>query len=390
MTTHNNDSHQIETLAIHAGQPPDPHTGAVIPPIYQTSTYAQPTPGQHSGYEYSRTDNPTRTALQTCLAALENGKHGLAFASGMAATDTALRLVEPGQHVLAGDDVYGGTHRLFEQVLRGYGLEFTFADLSDPQTVAANLKPNTRLIWFETPTNPHLKLVDIPAIADIAHRHSQAHNTRALVAIDNTFATPYLQQPLTLGADLVVHSTTKYLGGHSDVVGGAILLNDDAIYERLKFLQNAIGAIPGPMDCWLVLRGLKTLALRMDRHAHNALEIAHYLEKHPAVRQVIYPGLLSHPQYDLARRQMRNGGGMISVVLHGGAEAARALAENTRLFTLAESLGGVESLIEVPAIMTHASVADSDLAVDPGLVRLSVGIENCTDLANDLAVALAG
>jgi cystathionine beta-lyase/cystathionine gamma-synthase len=373
----------IETLAVHAGIEPDPTTGAVMTPIYQTSTYAQEDVGAHKGYEYSRTDNPTRTALQKALAALEGGRHALAFASGMAAIDTLLRLLQPGDHVLCGDDVYGGTFRLFDKVLAPYGLHFSFVDTGDSEAVAAALQPKTRLIWLETPTNPMLRLTDIAAVARLAR------DAGAWLAVDNTFASPVLQQPLRLGATFVVHSTTKYIGGHSDVVGGVIVLDDDAAYERLKFLQNAVGAVPGPFDAFLTLRGIKTLALRMERHSANATRIAQFLEDHPAVVQVIYPGLESHPQHALAQRQMAAPGGMVSFLLHGDEEAARALARQTRLFTLAESLGGVESLIELPAPMTHASVSDSPLAVDPGLVRLSVGIEHGDDLLADLQQALA-
>lgn len=374
---------QFGTLTVHAGTEPDPTTGAVMTPIYQTSTYAQMGVGEHSGYEYSRTDNPTRTALQTALAALESGQYGLAFASGMAAIDTLLRLLKPGDHVICGNDVYGGTFRLFDKILTGYGLAFSFVDTADTREVAAAIQPNTRLVWLETPTNPLLKLTDITAVA------KTAHDAGVKVAVDNTFASPALQQPLRLGADYVIHSTTKYLGGHSDVVGGAIVLNDTADYERLKFLQNGVGAVPGPMDCFLTLRGIKTLALRMQAHSQNATRIAQYLSDHTAVAEVIYPGLESHPQHELARAQMAAPGGMISFILHGGEAAARAVATGTKLFTLAESLGGVESLIELPAPMTHASVADSPLAIDPGLVRLSVGIEAVQDLVEDLAQALA-
>jgi len=375
--------HHFETLAIHAGQPPDPTTGAVMTPIYQTSTYVQTEVGVHKGYEYSRTDNPTRTALQACLAALEGADFGLAFASGMAATDTLLRLISPGQHVLVGDDVYGGTYRLLDKVLRGYGVLFNHVNMADLATVAAALRPETRLVWLETPTNPMLRLADIAAISQLAHEAG------AKVAVDNTFATPFLQQPLALGADFAVHSTTKYLGGHSDVVGGAILTSDNEAYQQLKFLQNAIGAVPGPLDCWLVLRGLKTLALRMERHCANARRIAVFLAEHPAVARVHYPGLATDPGHTLAVRQMRDFGGMISFVLKGSETAARQMVTSTRLFALAESLGGVESLIEHPASMTHASVADSALAVDPGLVRLSVGVEHIEDLLADLEQALA-
>jgi cystathionine beta-lyase/cystathionine gamma-synthase len=372
----------FETIAVHAGAEPEPETGAVMTPIFQTSTYAQEDAGKHKGYEYSRTDNPTRTALQRAMAALEEARYALAFSSGMAAIDTLLRLVSPGQHVVSGDDVYGGTHRLFEKVLADYGIEFSFVDCSSAAALGEAVRANTRLIWLETPTNPLLKLVDIAAAAKIAQRSG------AWLAVDNTFASPALQRPLALGADFVVHSTTKYIGGHSDVVGGVIALNDMAAHERLKFLQNAIGAVPGPMDCFLTLRGIKTLALRMEAHCRNALKVARFLHDHPAVDEVYYPGLESHPQFELAKRQMALPGGMISFLPQGGEAAARAIARETKLFTLAESLGGVESLIELPAPMTHASVADSPLAVDPALVRLSVGIENADDLIADLARVL--
>lgn len=373
---------RFETLGIHAGQAPDPVTGAVMTPIYQTSTYAQDGVGRpRLGYEYSRTGNPTRAVLEACLAALEGGAFGLAFASGMAATDAVLRLLAPGDHVLASNDVYGGTYRLFERVLRPYGLDFTYVDANCLDAVQAGLRPNTRLIWLETPSNPLLAIADIAAIARVAQG-------RALLAVDNTFATPYLQRPLELGADLVVHSTTKYIGGHSDIVGGAVIGKDEALRERLAFLQNAVGATPGPMDCFLALRGLKTLALRMERHSANALVVAEFLTGRPEVSRVLYPFLASHPHTALAQRQMRCGGGMISFELHGGAETARRVAEAVRLFTLAESLGGVESLIEVPYLMTHASTAASPLAVPAGLVRLSIGLEHVDDLLDDLDQAL--
>lgn len=374
--------YHFETIAVHAGVEHDPTTGAVMTPIYQTSTFAQTDVGEHKGYDYSRSDNPTRTALQNALAGLEGGKHALAYASGMAAIDGVLRLVRPGDHVLCGNDVYGGTFRLFDKVLSHYGIEFDFANTADSGAIQSELKPNTKLIWLETPTNPMLRLTDIEAVAQIAHDHG------AWLAVDNTFASPILQSPLSLGADFVIHSTTKYIGGHSDTVGGAVILNDTAVYEQLKFLQNAAGAVPGPMDNFLTLRGIKTLAIRMAQHCRNATQVAQFLADHPAVAEVIYPGLDSHPQYELAQRQMAGPGGMISFILHGGETAARKIANETQLFTLAESLGGVESLIELPAPMTHASVADSPLAVDPGLVRLSVGIENAADLINDLKQAL--
>jgi len=376
---------EFETLAIHAGQAPDPESGAVMTPIYQTSTYKQNGVGKpRQGYEYSRTKNPTRLALENCLAALEGGGFGLAFSSGMAATDTVLRLVDSGTHVVAGNDVYGGTFRLFDKVLRRYGLSFDFVDTTDPENVADALTLQTKLVWIETPTNPLLSITDIRAVADIVHSHA----SRPLLVVDNTFATPYLQRPLELGADIVVHSTTKYLGGHSDVVGGAVLVKDRELYERLAFLQNAVGAVPGPMDCFLVLRGIKTLPLRMDRHAENAACLLELLDGHAKVRRLMYPFLATNPHAGVARQQMRNGGGMISFVLKGGKESAIRLAEATQLFTLAESLGGVESLIEVPAAMTHLSTSGSQLAVDPGLIRLSVGLENKDDLSKDLEQAL--
>lgn len=377
------DQLHFETLAIHAGQQPDPSTGAVMTPIYQTSTYVQNGVGDHKGYEYARTGNPTRTALEACLAALEDASHGLCFSSGMAAIDTLLRLVKPGQHVLAGNDIYGGTYRLFVRVLSEYGLQFDFVDMSHLDAVRSAIRPNTRLVWAETPTNPLLKIADLSALADIAH------TANAQLAVDNTFASPYLQQPIRLGADFVIHSTTKYIGGHSDVVGGAILTNDTATYEQLKFLQNAIGAVPGPMDCFLTLRGIKTLALRMERHSANAMKIAEFLADHSAVKRVMYPGLNDHPNHSIAKKQMRLYGGMISFLPIGDGATAKRIAEKTTLFALAESLGGVESLIELPAPMTHASVAGSPLQVDPTLIRLSVGIENADDLIADLQQALA-
>ncbi|MBI3174768.1 MAG: cystathionine gamma-synthase [Chloroflexi bacterium] len=377
---------KFETLAIHAGQEPDPNNGAVMTPIYQTSTYAQDGIGKpRQGYEYSRTLNPTRKALQDCLAELEGGAWGLAFSSGMAATDTVLRLLSSGDHVVAGNDVYGGTFRLFDKVLRRFGLDFTFSDTTDPENLAEALTSSTRVVWLETPTNPLLAVSDIRAVAEVV----KSHANKPLLVVDNTFATPYLQRPLELGADLVVHSTTKYLGGHSDVVGGAIIGKDVELGAKLAYLQNAIGAVPGPMDCFLTLRGIKTLPVRMDRHAANAERIVAYLREHAKVGRLIYPFDGNHPQVQIAKRQMRNGGGMISFILKGGREAAVKMAEATRLFTLAESLGGVESLIEVPAAMTHLSTQGSQLEVDPGLVRLSVGIENVDDLLADLEQALS-
>jgi len=376
---------KFETLAIHAGQEPDPTNGAVMTPVYFTSTYMQDGVGKpRQGYEYSRTMNPTRKALQDCLAALEGGSHGLAFASGLAATDTVLRLLSADDHVLAGNDVYGGTFRLFDKVLRRFSMNFTFADTTDPESVADALTPSTRLVWLETPTNPFLRVTDIRAVAEIVH----AHPNHPLLVVDNTFATPYLQRPLQLGADIVVHSMTKYLSGHSDVVGGAVIVKDKELADRLYFLQNAVGAVLGPMDSFLVLRGIKTLPLRMDRHYENAIAVVEFLSRHPKVEKLIYPFHESHPQLKVAKTQMMNGGGMISFIMKGGRDAAIKVVETTKIFTLAESLGGVESLIEVPAAMTHLSVAGSQLEVDPALVRLSVGLENKEDLIDDLRQAL--
>jgi cystathionine beta-lyase/cystathionine gamma-synthase len=361
-------------------------------PVYLTSTYAQEDVGAHRGYEYSRTSNPTRYALEQCLAALESGQHALAFASGMAATDAVIRLLRPGDHVVAGNDVYGGTHRLFQRIWADFGLRFSFVEATDLAAVErAVVEPSTRLVWLETPTNPLLRLADVSAISKLAHQQD------ALVVVDNTFATPFAQQPLTFGADIVVHSTTKYLGGHSDVVGGAVVLRDRGLYERLAYLENATGGVPGPLDCFLVLRGIKTLPVRMRAHSENAFAVAQYLEGHAKVARVHYPGLPSHPQYELAQRQMSTPGGMVSFEVKGSANGstlgaaanARHVAAGTRLFTLAESLGGVESLIEVPAAMTHLSVADSPLAVPSNLVRLSVGLEHVADLLADLEQALA-
>ena len=376
---------KFETLAIHAGQEPDPNNGAVMTPVYFTSTYMQDGVGRpRQGYEYSRTMNPTRKALQDCLAALEGGSYGLAFSSGLAATDTVLRLLNADAHVLAGNDVYGGTFRLFDKVLRRFSIDFTFADTTDPESVAEALTPLTRLVWLETPTNPYLRITDIRAVAEIVH----AHENKPLLVVDNTFATPYLQRPLELGADIVVHSMTKYLGGHSDVVGGAVIVKDQELAEKLYFLQNAVGAVIGPMDSFLVLRGIKTLPLRMDRHFENTIAIVEFLEKHQKVEKIIYPFHPSHPQQKIAKQQMKNGGGMISFIIKGGREAAIKMVEATKIFTLAESLGGVESLIEVPAAMTHLSVAGSQLDVDHSLVRLSVGVEHKEDLIDDLRQAL--
>ncbi len=372
---------RFETLAIHAGQRPDPVTGAVMTPVYLTSTYVQSSPGEHKGYEYSRTHNLTRHALQDCLAALEGATHGLAFASGLAATDALLHLLDAGDHVVYSDDVYGGTFRLFDKVFRRHGLSFTPVDASDPANVERAMTPRTRMVWLESPTNPMLKIADLAAIAAIARARG------ATSVVDNTFATPFFQRPLALGIDVVCHSTTKYLNGHSDVVGGAVLTSDAALYQRIQFLQNAVGGIPSPMDSFLVMRGLKTLHVRMERHQENAFRIARFLEGHPQVEKVTYPGLPSHPQHALAARQMTGFGGMLTFVVKGGLPAARAFLSSLHLFALAESLGGVESLIEHPAIMTHASVPPETraaLGIDDGFIRVSVGIENADDLVEDL------
>jgi cystathionine gamma-synthase len=379
------DSPRFETLAIHAGQEPDPLTGAVVPPIYQTSTYKQDgVGGLRGGYEYSRSANPTRTALEECLAAVEGGRRGLAFASGLAAEDTLLRAVcQPGDHVVIPGDAYGGTYRLFAKVQERWGLDYTPADGDDVDAFRAAVRPGqTRVVWVETPTNPLLGIADIAAIAEVAH------SAGALLVVDNTFASPYLQQPLALGADVVVHSTTKYMGGHSDVVGGALVLADAELGEQVTYHQNAMGAVAGPFDAWLVLRGIKTLGVRMDRHCANAERIADMLTSHPKVAQVLYPGLPDHPGHELAAKQMKAFGGMVSFRVTGGEEEAVAICNRARLFTLGESLGGVESLIEHPGRMTHASAAGSPLEVPSDLVRLSVGIEAVEDLLEDLRQAL--
>jgi cystathionine gamma-synthase len=377
--------HGFETLAIHAGQEPDPLTGAVVPPIYATSTYAQDgVGGLRGGYEYSRTANPTRTALEECLAALEGGRRALAFASGMAAEDTLLRaILRPGDHIVIPDDAYGGTFRLVSRVAEPWGVSWSVARMTDPETVRAAVRPETKAIWVETPTNPLLGIADITALADLTHAAG------ALLVVDNTFATPYLQQPLALGADAVVHSTTKYCGGHSDVVGGALVVADDGLGDDLAFHQNAIGAVAGPFDAWLVLRGLRTLGVRMDRHCDNAERIVDLLVAHPRVAEVYYPGLAAHHGHEVAAKQMRRFGGMVSFRVAGGEAEALEVCRRARLFTLGESLGGVESLIEHPGRMTHASVAGSPLEVPADLVRLSVGIESIEDLCSDLAQALA-
>jgi len=372
---------KFSTRAIHVGQDPDPTTGAIITPIYQTSTYVQEELGKHKGYEYSRTGNPTRTALEQCLASLEDGRFGLCFASGLAAEQNVMNLLESGDHVVVGEDVYGGTYRLFERVLTRYGLTFSFVDATSLKNVEAAIKKNTKMVWLETPTNPLLNLVDIKAIADLAR------SKNLITVVDNTFASPYLQNPLKLGADIVVHSSTKYLGGHSDVVGGAVITSNEELHETLKYHQNAVGGVPGPMDCWLVLRGVKTLAVRMQAHERNAVEIARYLEGQAAVEKVIYPGLAHHPHHELACKQMRGFGGMVSFVVKGGIENTRKFMGAVKLFALAESLGGVESLACHPVSMTHGAIPKEDRdkrGVVDGLVRLSVGIEDIEDLIADL------
>ncbi|OLE35343.1 MAG: cystathionine gamma-synthase [Actinobacteria bacterium 13_1_20CM_3_68_9] len=372
----------FETRAIHTGQEPDPATGAITVPIYQTSTYVQEAVGEHKGYDYARVSNPTRTALQLCLASLESAEHGLAFSSGLGAVTTIMHLVSPGDRIVAVNDVYGGVYRMFSQVYEPKGYEFTWLPAPEIGTsLAEHLDERTRIVWLETPTNPLLNVIDIRAAADAAHAAG------ALVVVDNTFATPYLQRPLELGADIVVHSTTKYLGGHSDVVGGFAATNDPTIAERLQFLQKSLGAVPGPFDCWLVLRGIKTLAVRMRRHCENAHVVASWLDRHPLVEQVLYPGLPRHPGHPIAAKQMRDFGGMMSFLVETEEEAV-ALVARTRIFQLAESLGGVESMIEHPARMTHASTADAPFAAPRNLIRLSVGLESAEDLVADLEAAL--
>lgn len=372
----------FETRAIHVGQDPDPATGAVVPPISLSTTFAQASVGAHQGFEYARTGNPTRAALEQCLASLESATHGFAFASGMAAEDAILRTLSPGDHIVIPNDAYGGTFRLVSKVYGPAGVPCSAADLTSLDALGAAWRDETRLVWIETPTNPLLTVVDIAAVTAFAHERG------ALVVVDNTFATPYLQRPLELGADLVVHSSTKYLGGHSDVVGGFVAVNDPSLAEQLAFVQNAVGAVPSPFDCYLVLRGVKTLGVRMDRHCENARAIVALLGDHPGASRVLYPGLPNHPGHDAARRQMGDFGGMVSFLAADGEPAALELVSRTRVFTLAESLGAVESLIEHPARMTHASAADSPLAVDPALVRLSVGLETTADLVADLRQAL--
>jgi len=379
--------HGFGTKAIHAGQRPDPSTGAIMTPIYQTSTFVQQSPGQIIGeYDYSRAANPTRTALEANLAALEGGKHGLCFSSGVAATGVVLHTLSAGDNVLLCDDVYGGTNRLFHRIFAQLGIETTLVDMTDLEATKAAFKGNTKLVWIETPTNPMLKIIDIAAVCELAK------GTGARVAVDNTFATPYLQNPLALGADIVCHSTTKYIGGHSDAIGGALIVNDDELHKELKFIQLSEGAVPGIFECFLLLRSTKTLHIRMERHCANAKRIAGYLSEHAAVERVVYPGLESHPQHEIAKKQMSDFGGMITIYLKGDIEKARTMLERVHIFALAESLGGVESLIEHPAIMTHASVPAEQrakLGISDSLIRLSVGIENVEDLIADLEQALA-
>jgi len=383
----NKNTQGFETKAIHAGQEPDPTTGAIMTPISVSSTYVQESPGVHKGYDYSRSINPTRKALESCIAELEGGLAGFAFSSGMAATSTVLEILNTGDHVIAMDDLYGGTYRLFENVRkRSAGLEFTFTDLSNFSNLETALRPNTKMIWVESPTNPLLKIVDLKAVSEFAKKHN------IIAVCDNTFCSPYLQKPLDIGFDIVVHSATKYLNGHSDVVGGVAVSSDESLAEQLAYLANATGSIMSPFDSFLVLRSLKTLAVRMERHCKNAMKIAFFLEEHPAIEKVYYPGLPSHPQHEIALKQMSGFGGMISVVVKGGLKNATSFLERTKLFSLAESLGGVESLIEHPAIMTHASVPEeirNEIGVVDGLVRLSVGIETLEDLVADLEAALS-
>lgn len=389
MTRRRNDykAMRFATRAIHAGQEPEPATGAITTPIYQTSTFAQSAPGVHKGYDYSRTDNPTRTALQEALASLESAEYGLAFSSGMGATTTILLLLKQGDHVISSRDVYGGTYRIFRRVFENFGLRFSFVETSEVRQIERAVTRRTRLLWVESPTNPLLRITDIKAAAEVARRHG------ALCVVDNTFASPFFQQPLRLGADLVVHSTTKYIGGHADVVGGAVCLNDRAIYERLKFLQNAAGATPSPFDCFLTLRGIKTLALRMREQERNAMQIAAFLRDHPRVRRVYYPGLAEHPGHQVAVAQMSGFSGMVSFEVKGGLAEARRALKRLKIFKIAESLGGVESLVELPAIMTHASIPKEErkkAGLDDGLIRLSVGIEDVEDLLADLKRGLGG
>lgn len=382
-----NKKYHFETQVIHAGQQPDPSTGAIMTPIYATSTYVQASPGNHKGFEYSRSQNPTRLALENCLAALENGESGFAFASGLAAISTVLELLQPGDHIIASDDLYGGTYRLFENVRKKTaGLNFSFVDCSNPDIITKEITKNTKMLWIETPSNPMLKLIDLKLMAQIAKKNN------LMSVADNTFATPMLQKPLDFGFDIVVHSLTKYLNGHSDMIGGAVIIKEKSLAEKMAYLQNAVGGILGPFDSFLALRGLKTLAVRMDRHGENALKLAEWLTTHPKVNKVIYPGLKSHPQHELAKKQMHNFGGMISVELKMNLAETKNMLSRCKIFALAESLGGVESLIEHPAIMTHASIPAQKrekLGISDGLIRLSVGIESLDDLKDDLSYALA-
>ena len=376
---------KFSTRAIHAGQEPDPTTGAIMTPIYQTSTYAQAGIGQHKGFEYARTGNPTRTALEACIASLENGKYGLAFASGLAAEQAILSLLISGDHIIACDDLYGGTYRIFERIMRRYQIETSYITANRINDYEKAIRPNTKLIWLETPTNPLLRLVDIQAVAEIAHRH------HALLVVDNTFSSPYFQQPLALGADIVIHSTTKYINGHSDVIGGATVVNDDKVYEALKFYQNAAGGVPGPFDVWLTMRGIKTLSLRMRQHEENAYAIAHFLSEHPRVEKVYYPGLPSHPAYEIAKRQMSGIGGMVSFQFKGTQADVNQIAKRFKVFAFAESLGGVESLVCHPATMTHGTIPQEireARGLTDTLLRLSIGIEDIEDLIADLEQAL--
>ena len=377
---------RFDTLAIHAGQEPDPTTGAIMTPVYLTSTYVQTSPGQHKGYEYSRTKNPTRKALEDCLATLEGARYGLAFSSGCAATDMLMHLFEAGSHIVCSDDLYGGTFRLFDKVFRRGGLEFSFVDLTDLKNLENAIRPQTKAVWVESPTNPMLKIIDLAALAELCRTH------RLVSICDNTFMTPYFQRPLECGIDVAMHSTTKYLNGHSDVVGGFCCTRDQGLAERMYFLQNSVGGVPGPMDCFLVMRGVKTLPVRMERHQHNAAAVAHFLLSHAKVEKVTWPGLPSHPQHALGKKQMKGFGGMMTFVIKGGLPSARAFFKALKIFACAESLGGVESLIEHPAIMTHASVpkeAREKLGIVDGFIRLSVGIEDEQDLIDDLEQALA-
>ncbi|HOZ51475.1 MAG TPA: cystathionine gamma-synthase [Chitinophagaceae bacterium] len=381
-----NNNYKLDTLLIHAGVEPDPTTGAIMTPIYQTSTYVQEAPGKHKGYEYARTQNPTRTVLQNAMAAIEKGKHGLSFASGLAATDAIMKLLSPGDEVISTNDLYGGTYRIFTKMFEPYGMKFHFIGMSDPSLIEAHITKNTKMLWVETPTNPLLNIIDIEACAQICKKHN------ILLVVDNTFASPYLQNPLTLGADIVIHSATKYLGGHSDVVHGVVIVNDDGLEERLRFIQNASGAVPGPHDCWLVLRGIKTLHVRMQRHCENGEKIAHYLRSHPKVERVYWIGFEDHPNHEIAKKQMRGFGGMISFVLKGdNLDDAMKVLSGTKLFSLAESLGGVESLIGHPASMTHGSIPREERiknGLADTLIRLSVGIEDVDDLIEDLKQAI--